>query len=231
MCPTIRATMGSYFLVGIVISLTGLVSVDRFGLELTFARGLRSILRADPNIVMIGEMRDLETAEIAVRASLTGHLVFSTLHTNDAISSVGRMIDMGAEPYLVASVLEGLLAQRLGRRICSKCAETIAIPEELEHRLTDEERDRFGGRMTLGAGCDECNNSGFRGRLGFFELIRLNGPLRQAIAGNGTVMEMREALGPDFVTMRADGMQKAIAGETTIAEVLRATQDVDEVGS
>jgi type IV pilus assembly protein PilB len=195
---------------------------------LSFATGLRAILRQDPDIVFVGEIRDTETVDIAIRSALTGHLIFSTLHTNDAISSVGRLFDMGAEPYLVASVLEGLLAQRLGRRICSNCRESRLVSEELENRLTPEERERFGGRQTVGRGCDKCNGSGFRGRLGFYEIVRISSALRAAIAQNRPVHELKSLLDPDFITMREDGMRKAIAGLTTIEEVLRATQDVED---
>jgi type II secretory ATPase GspE/PulE/Tfp pilus assembly ATPase PilB-like protein len=195
---------------------------------LSFATGLRAILRQDPDIVFVGEIRDAETVDIAIRSALTGHLIFSTLHTNDAISSVGRLVDMGAEPYLVASVLEGLLAQRLGRRICALCREERRITEEVEARLTPDERVRFGGRQSVGRGCEKCNGSGFRGRLGFYEVVRVSTTLRGAIAQNRPVHELKSLLDPDFVTMREDGMRKALAGVTTIEEVLRATQDVDD---
>jgi len=195
---------------------------------LTFATGLRSILRQDPDVIFVGEIRDAETVDIAIRSALTGHLVFSTLHTNDAISSVGRMIDMGAEPYLVASVLEGLLAQRLGRRICDQCAEPTMIDEDTLHRLTPEESEQFKGKATRGAGCDNCNNTGFHGRIGFFELVRITSSLRSAISRSLSVMELRDAVSSEFITMREDGMRKAIAGMSTIEEVLRATQDVED---
>lgn len=195
---------------------------------LTFATGLRAILRQDPDVVFVGEIRDAETVDIAIRSALTGHLIFSTLHTNDAISSVGRMVDMGAEPFLVASVIEGLMAQRLGRRICRRCAERRPMPEESAIRLTEKERAKFNGHVTVGAGCEECNGSGFKGRMGFFEVIRITSALRSAIAENRPVLELRRILGPDFVTMRADGVEKAALGMTTVEEVLRATQDVDD---
>ncbi len=195
---------------------------------LTFATGLRAILRQDPDVVFVGEIRDAETVDIAIRSALTGHLIFSTLHTNDAISSVGRMVDMGAEPFLVASVIEGLMAQRLGRRICRRCAERRPMPEETAIRLTEKERAKFGGQVTVGAGCEECNGSGFKGRMGFFEVIRVSSALRTAIAENRPVLELRRILGPDFVTMRVDGIEKAAQGMTTVEEVLRATQDVDD---
>lgn len=195
---------------------------------LTFATGLRAILRQDPDVIFVGEIRDAETVDIAIRSALTGHLIFSTLHTNDAISSVGRMVDMGAEPFLVASVIEGLMAQRLGRRVCRKCAVRKPMPEETAVRLTERERRQFGGEVTVGEGCEECGRSGFRGRMGFFEVIRISSALRTAIAENRPVIELRRILGPDFVTMRADGIQKAALGLTTVEEVLRATQDVDD---
>lgn len=195
---------------------------------LSFATGLRAILRQDPDIVFVGEIRDGETVDIAIRSALTGHLIFSTLHTNDAISSVGRLVDMGAEPYLAASVLEGLIAQRLGRRVCAVCREERAITEEVDARLTPDERARFKGRQTVGRGCEKCNGSGFRGRLGFYEVVRVSTPLRAAIAQNRPVHELKSLLDADFINMREDGMRKAVAGMTTIEEVLRATQDVDD---
>jgi type II secretory ATPase GspE/PulE/Tfp pilus assembly ATPase PilB-like protein len=198
---------------------------------LSFATGLRAILRQDPDIVFVGEIRDTETVDIAIRSALTGHLIFSTLHTNDAISSVGRLFDMGAEPYLVASVLEGLLAQRLGRRLCTGCRETRPITEDVDRRLTPEERLKFNGLQTVGRGCDRCSGSGFRGRLGFYEIVRVSSPLRAAIAQNRPVHELKALLDPEFTTMREDGMRKAAAGITTIEEVLRATQDVEDFSS
>ncbi|MFO0872612.1 MAG: GspE/PulE family protein [Phycisphaerales bacterium] len=196
---------------------------------LTFATGLRSILRQDPDVIFIGEIRDNETVDIAIRSALTGHLVFSTLHTNDAISSVGRMIDMGAEPYLVASVLEGLLAQRLGRRVCQLCKHRVPISPETMHRLTPDEHEMFAGECFVGAGCEKCGGSGFHGRLGFFEVARINTALRSAVAANASLLDLRNSLGKDFVTMRVDGMHKAATGLSTIEEVLRATQDVEDV--
>ncbi len=195
---------------------------------LTFATGLRSILRQDPDVIFVGEIRDNETVDIAIRSALTGHLIFSTLHTNDAISSVGRMVDMGAEPYLIASVLEGLLAQRLGRRVCRHCAAKVPLDDDRRARITTEEAAAFAGTCTIGRGCDECNGSGFRGRLGFFELARINPRLRAGISQGLTVLELRGLVDADFMTMRADGVAKAVQGLTTIEEVLRATQDVED---
>ncbi|MEC8320666.1 MAG: GspE/PulE family protein [Planctomycetota bacterium] len=197
---------------------------------LTFASGLRSILRQDPDVIFVGEIRDTETVDIVIRSALTGHLVFSTLHTNDSISSVGRMIDMGAEPYLVASVLEGILAQRLGRRICEHCRRTVEMDEDTRRRLTPDEAERFEGRMTVGEGCEKCGNTGFRGRLGFYELIRVSPALRTAISEGTSTIGLKAHLGDDFVSMRDDGIRKAIDGLTTPEEVLRATQDVEDFG-
>ena len=195
---------------------------------LSFATGLRAILRQDPDIVFVGEIRDTETVDIAIRSALTGHLIFSTLHTNDAISSIGRLFDMGAEPYLAASVLEGLLAQRLGRRLCESCKERRPIGEDTQNRLTPDERQRLGGFQMAGRGCDKCGSSGFRGRLGFFEIVRVTSALRAAIAQNRPVHELKGLLDPDFITMREDGIRKVAQGITTVEEVLRATQDVED---
>ncbi len=195
---------------------------------LTFASGLRSILRQDPDVILVGEIRDAETVDIAIRSALTGHLILSTLHTNDALSSIGRLVDMGAESFLVASVLEGLLAQRLGRRICRMCAKKVPMTDDQRVRIAPSEVERFGGMVTIGAGCETCSGSGFRGRLGFFELARINPHLRAAIAEGQGVTELKQLVDADFTTMRDDGMAKAQRGETTIEEVMRATQDVDE---
>ncbi len=195
---------------------------------LTFASGLRSILRQDPDVVMVGEIRDSETADIAVRAALTGHLIFSTLHTNDAVSAVGRLLDMDVEPFLVASVLEGILAQRLGRRVCRHCRTPQPIPETLLHRLTERERAMFPGlQQQVGRGCEVCNNSGYKGRMGFFEVVSVSGPMRQAITDGRTSSRELLATLQGHVTMRMDGVIKAAAGETTLDEVLRSTQDVE----
>jgi type II secretory ATPase GspE/PulE/Tfp pilus assembly ATPase PilB-like protein len=196
---------------------------------LDFANGLRSILRQDPDVIMVGEIRDGETAEIAVRAALTGHLVFSTLHTNNAVSAPGRLMDMGVEPFLLSSVLEGVLAQRLGRRICQACKQRTPLPEELRHRLASVEFSFFeDGMCYRGAGCEKCNGAGMRGRLGFYEVILTNTPMRQAIAKRLGAVETAQTLPTGFVTMRRDGMMKAGLGMTTVEEVLRATQDADE---
>lgn len=195
---------------------------------LTFATGLRAILRQDPDVIFVGEVRDNETVDIAIRSALTGHLLFSTLHTNDSISSVGRLVDMGAEPFLIASVLEGLLAQRLGRRLCKECTIRVPMTEEMAIRISPEERALFTNGVAMGRGCEKCNGSGFRGRMGFYEIARINAALRDGISKNRNSMDLRTLVDSDFVTMRDDGMAKAAAGVTTIDEVLRATQDLDD---
>ncbi|MDP7009002.1 MAG: GspE/PulE family protein [Phycisphaerales bacterium] len=196
---------------------------------LTFATGLRSILRQDPDVIFVGEIRDAETADIAIRSALTGHLIFSTIHTNDAVSSIGRLIDMGVEPYLVASVLEGVLAQRLGRRICDQCKEQVEIPEDLTHRLSKNEMELLDGKMWVGRGCDKCNDTGTRGRIGYFELVTVTGKLRAAISDNLPAGQLNTLLPESHIDMRSDGMNKVAEGLTTISEVLRATQDTDEL--
>lgn len=195
---------------------------------LTFASGLRSILRQDPDVVMVGEIRDAETADIAVRAALTGHLIFSTLHTNDAVSAVGRLLDMDVEPFLVASVLEGIIAQRLGRRVCQFCRARRPIDEALRHRLSDRERVSFPDNSEWrGEGCEKCSGSGYKGRLGFFEIVNMTGALRSSITQGRTAAHELLALLPGHISMRMDGIAKAARGDTTIEEVLRATQDVE----
>lgn len=198
---------------------------------LSFASGLRSILRQDPDVVMVGEVRDNETADISVRAALTGHLIFSTLHTNDAVSAVGRLLDMDVEPFLVASVLEGIAAQRLGRRLCKVCRRQAPIAEAVRHRISSKESLLFpDGLAWFGAGCDKCDNSGFKGRVGYFELLDVNPAIRAAITDRRTSSpELLSAAGPTHVTMRHDGLLKAASGETTVEEVLRATQDTEEM--
>ncbi len=196
---------------------------------LSFATGLRSILRQDPDVIMVGEIRDGETAEIAVRAALTGHLLFSTLHTNNAVSAVGRLLDMGIEPFLLSSVLEGVLAQRLGRRLCQACRAPTPFPEELKHRLAESELALFkDGLCYRNVGCDKCDGVGYRGRIGFFEVVVTTPALRSAISERLNAQELTRVSAPGFVTMRRDGIAKAALGLTTVGEVLRATQDADE---
>jgi general secretion pathway protein E len=186
----------------------------------SFARALRSILRQDPDIIMIGEIRDLETAQIAVQASLTGHLVFATLHTNDAISSFTRLIDMGLEPFLVASALRGVLAQRLVRRLCERCAVAgEAAPAELGAAAP-----QLANRWRRAVGCPECQGTGFRGRVGIYEWVEVAENLQEAILGRKPAHEATEIARRDgFRSLRQDGLIKAAAGFTTADEVMRVT--------
>ena len=195
---------------------------------LTFASGLRHIVRQDPDVIMIGEIRDLETAEIAIRAALTGHLVFSTLHTNDAPSAITRLIDMGAEDYLIASSLLGVLAQRLVRVICPSCkTETHPVPEMLDEigfRRGDPrgEPDRF----FEGRGCDQCSQTGFIGRMGIYELMAINDDIRKLTVAKADSNQIRKkALEHGMRSLRDDGWLKVRQGTSSIAEVLRVTQE------
>ncbi|GIM44609.1 type II secretion system protein E [Collibacillus ludicampi] len=187
---------------------------------LTFAAGLRSILREDPNIIMIGEIRDQETAEIAFRAALTGHLVLSTLHTNDAPSTITRLIDMGIEPYLIASTLRGVVAQRLVRKICTQCREEY-VPSPYETALL-EECGLSAGKLWRGRGCRTCHQTGYRGRLAIHELLPVDGQIRNFVRENKPADVYREwAEKHGYRNMLADGMGKVIQGLTTFDEVLR----------
>jgi type IV pilus assembly protein PilB len=197
---------------------------------LTFANALRSILRQDPDKILVGEIRDLETAEIAIQASLTGHLVFSTLHTNDAPSSITRMRDMGVEPYLLTATLEAIMAQRLVRKICTDCrTEYEPGPEQL-YELGLRPEDVKGKKFYYGRGCDRCNNTGHRGRMGIFELLVVNDDVRDLISANASVDEMRNACRRmGMVTLRESGIKALHKGLTTIEEVVRETVMEDEV--
>jgi type IV pilus assembly protein PilB len=189
---------------------------------LSFAKGLRSILRQDPNIVMIGEIRDAETAEIAVRAAMTGHLVLSTLHTNSAVNSITRLIDMGIEPFLVSSSVHCIVAQRLVRKICTSC--TIEYkPSEDEIRLLAEHG--FEARvLKKGRGCEECGRSGYRGRMAIHEILVIDDTLRSMILQKRSDSEYRNhALEQSLVPMLQDGLMKVVAGHTTMAEIFRVT--------
>ena len=191
---------------------------------LSFAAGLRHIVRQDPDVIMVGEIRDLETAEIAIQSALTGHLVFSTLHTNDAPGAVTRLQDMGCEPYLLSSVLTGVLAQRLVRRICQACrAPDHPDPAEL---LALGITDATGVELFRGKGCDECRGTGYRGRTGIYELFKISEEARSLIVQKVPGGEIRRhAVGHGMVTLREDAWAKACAGLTTVAEILRVTQE------
>jgi len=191
---------------------------------LTFASGLRSIVRQDPDIMMVGEIRDLETAEIAIQSALTGHLVFSTLHTNDAPGAITRLLDMGVENYLVSSCLEGVLAQRLVRKICTHCKEEVELDEHTLRLMSLE--DTAEVKTFRGRGCKECNFSGYRGRIGIFELLVVNDDIRRMILAKTSANVIRQkAIEQGMKTLRQDGWDKVLEGITTVEEVLRVTQE------
>jgi len=191
---------------------------------LSFASGLRHIVRQDPDVIMVGEIRDLETAEIAIQAALTGHLVFSTLHTNDAPGALTRLLDMGCEPYLISSVLSGVLAQRLVRRICQACrAPDHPDPASL---LALGVTDATGVELFHGKGCDDCRGTGYRGRTGIYELFRITEEARSLVVRKAPAGEIRRhAAERGMVTLREDAWAKACAGLTTVEEILRVTQE------
>ena len=191
--------------------------------DMTFARGLRAILRQDPDVVMIGEIRDLETAEIAVQASLTGHLVFSTLHTNSAVGAVTRLRDMGIEPFLLSSSLLGVLAQRLVRRLCANCREPHATTERENHILGLPDNGK--AIIYRAVGCEFCNHSGYKGRTGIHELLMVNDEVRQLIHTGAGEMAVEKVIRQHTPSIREDGLAKVLAGQTTLEEILRVTRE------
>ena len=194
------------------------------GIGNTFAQCLRAILRQDPDKILVGEIRDIETAEIAVQASLTGHTVFSTLHTNDAPSTVTRLRDMGIAPFLITATVEAILAQRLVRRICTQCREVSVPSAEVLQDLELTPADIVGKTFYRGKGCDACNNSGYKGRVGLFELMVMNDDLRDMVMKNASRDELRDsARGFGMITLRDAGMDAAAEGRTTLDEVIRET--------
>jgi general secretion pathway protein E len=195
---------------------------------LTFAAGLRHIVRQDPDVIMIGEIRDLETADVAVHAALTGHLVFSTLHTNDAPGALTRLLDMGVEPFLVASVLQGVLAQRLVRRICSACRVPYD-PGPKELRTLGIDAVPSGATLFRGEGCSVCRGTGYRSRTGVYEFLPMSEELRSLTLRKGSGQELRQrAIAAGMTTLRQDGWAKCCQGLTTIDEVLRVTHEDSE---
>lgn len=204
---------------------------------LTFASGLRSILRQDPNIIMVGEVRDRETAELAVNSALTGHLVFSTLHTNSAVGAIPRLIDMGIEPFLLTASLNLLAAQRLVRKICDKCKAEVKPTEEIEKIIRMEiisvDKSELEGidtkdiKIFVGRGCPVCGNTGYRGRIGIYEVLALSKAIQNLINENQPAIKIQEfAIKEEkMILMRQDGILKALRGETTVEEVVRATKD------
>ncbi|HEX4349416.1 MAG TPA: GspE/PulE family protein, partial [Verrucomicrobiae bacterium] len=189
----------------------------------TFATGLRAILRQDPDVVMVGEIRDSETAEIAIRAALTGHQVFSTLHTNDATGAVTRLIDMGIEPFLIASSLEGVLAQRLVRKICPVCRIETPPAPAVREKIEALSGRKIEGNCYTGRGCDECRNTGYRGRIGIFELLSLTSELKELILQKRSNAELKATAQRGMMTMHQDALQKVAAGMTSLEEILRVS--------
>jgi len=197
----------------------------------TFARALRAFLRQDPDVIMVGEIRDVETAQIAIQSALTGHLVLSTLHTNDSLSAFTRLIDMGVEPFLVAAPIKAVQAQRLVRKVCKHCAQPATVPDNVIAEFASLNRD-FEPRWVEALGCSACNHTGYSGRMGIYEIVPISPELHDMIVANAPVAEMRKlARRQGHRTMYLDGLIKAAKGLTTVEEVLRTTSmdAVDEV--
>jgi len=194
---------------------------------LTFASGLRSILRLDPDVLLVGEIRDSETADIAIQAALTGHLVLSSIHANNAVGVVSRLLELGVEPFLIASALVGVIAQRMGRRICRECAQPITISpieQEIYTKETNEERTEF----LYGNGCKSCTNTGYQGRIGFYEILRISDPIKALILKDADAIEIREqAIKEGMAPLIKDGMLKVKEDITTPAEVFKNAYTID----
>jgi type II secretory ATPase GspE/PulE/Tfp pilus assembly ATPase PilB-like protein len=206
--------------------LTGVNQIHvRPQIGLTFASGLRHIVRQDPDVIMVGEIRDPETAEIAIQAALTGHMVFSTLHTNDAAGAITRLLDMGAEPYLVASSLMGSVAQRLVRQICPQCKEVAQYSDAVLREVGIDPAGPERHQLRRGAGCDACARTGYRRRLGVFELLPIDDTVRQMIVDRTPATLIKQyGVRQGMRTLLMDGREKALAGVTTLDEVLRVCQ-------
>jgi type IV pilus assembly protein PilB len=191
---------------------------------LTFANALRAFLRQDPNIIMVGEIRDLETAAIAVKAALTGHLVLSTLHTNDAPSTISRLVDMGIQPFLVAAAVRLIVAQRLVRRICTHCKEPTEYHAEALDELGVTEAERAGAAFHRGKGCDRCGGTGYAGRVGLYEVMPISQEISRMILDHRSIEEIKvKAQEQGMKTLRSDGIRNILAGITTVEEVVRET--------
>jgi general secretion pathway protein E len=192
-------------------------------IDLTFAKGLRHILRQDPNVVMVGEIRDVETADIAIRAAMTGHLVFSTLHTNDAVGGITRLLDMEVEPFLLASVVKAFLAQRLVRTICPDCRQQVEYPAEYLNEIAAAIPQR--SKLYRGAGCENCRHTGYQGRMAIYEICLISEPLKRLIMQKVDGGELKQcAIREGMITLRQDGWRRVVEGKTTIEEVVRVTQ-------
>jgi type IV pilus assembly protein PilB len=197
----------------------------RDAIGLNFAAALRSFLRQDPDIIMVGEIRDFETAEIAIKAALTGHLVLSTLHTNDAPSTINRLLNMGVEPFLVTSSLNAIVAQRLARRICIECKEPAELEEQVMKDLGMSEEQIAGCEATLGKGCKLCNDTGYKGRVALYEVMAMNDGIKEAVLQGYSAMELKkEAIALGMQTLRQSAIHKLMDGTTTVAEILRTTR-------
>src|SRR5438309_979793 len=209
--------------------LPGVLQMDvKPEIDFTFARGLRHILRQDPNVVMVGEIRDVETADIAIRAAMTGHLVFSTLHTNDAVGGITRLLDMDVEPFLLSSVVKSFIAQRLVRTICPDCVQLVDYPREYLAEIGLPVKE-LGTRFQRGAGCDQCRHTGYQGRAAIYEVCVITEPLRKLIMQKRDGGELKQcAIAEGMETLRQDGWRRVSEGKTTIEEVVRVTQ-TDEV--
>ncbi len=194
------------------------------GVGLTFSAALKAFLRQDPNIIMVGEIRDIDTAGIATKAALTGHLVLSTLHTNDAPSAIGRLIDMGIEPFLVASSLNLILAQRLVRKVCAHCRHPVTLTDEILDELQLDKEQASTATVFEGEGCVECNNTGYRGRAGVYEVMNITPALRDLILQRASAIELkRQAIDGGMLTLRRDGLWKLCRGVTSVEEILKET--------
>ena len=209
--------------------LPGVLQMDvKPEINFTFARGLRHILRQDPNVVMVGEIRDVETADIAIRAAMTGHLVFSTLHTNDAVGGITRLLDMDVEPFLLASVVKAFIAQRLVRTVCPECREMVGYPREYLVEIGFPVRE-LGTTFRRGRGCEHCRQTGYQGRAAIYEICVVTEPLRKLIMQKKDGGELKQcAIVEGMVSLRQDGWRRVARGDTTIEEVVRVTQ-TDEV--
>jgi type II secretory ATPase GspE/PulE/Tfp pilus assembly ATPase PilB-like protein len=205
----------------------GIVQVNvHSDVGLTFAAALRAILRQDPDVIMVGEIRDAETSKIAIESALTGHLVLSTLHTNDAPSAVTRLIDMGVEPFLINSSVDAVLAQRLVRTICTRCRESYAPTDEDFYDLGVSREDVEGVSFYHGVGCEDCGFSGYKGRLGIFEVFVVSDAVREMILARApSSVIFQQAREEGMLTLREDGWKKIVMGLTTIEEVIRETQE------
>src|SRR5438270_1160229 len=205
--------------------LPGVLQMDvKPEIDFTFARGLRHILRQDPNVVMVGEIRDVETADIAIRAAMTGHLVFSTLHTNDAVGGITRLLDMDVEPFLLASVVKSFIAQRLVRTICPECPEKVEYPADYLAEIGFPVKE-LGTKFMRGKGCEQCRHTGYQGRTAIYEICAVTEPLRKLIMQRKDGGELKQcAIAEGMESLRLDGWRRVAKGDTTIEEVVRVTQ-------